>query len=85
MLEKLKEYGIEDVVDIQLPDDQNTKGYILLKFSNHTNAMEAHRRLSMPDAVFGCDRSAKVAFRHTRTPNEEALSQVRSSCSDSAY
>ncbi|KAM7494592.1 hypothetical protein LguiB_029201 [Lonicera macranthoides] len=77
VLEKLKVYGIEEIVDIQLPDDQNTRGYILLKFSNHTNAMEAHRRLSMPDAVFGCDRSAKVAFRHTRTPNEEPFPQVK--------
>ncbi|THG20570.1 hypothetical protein TEA_004078 [Camellia sinensis var. sinensis] len=54
------------------------KGFALLEFSTHSDAMAAFQRLRKPDAVFGCDRSAKVAFAQTPMhPNQEILCQVK--------
>lgn len=81
VLDTLKGYGIEQVEHVLLPDDPNNegkiKGFALLEFNSHSDAMEAFQRLQKPDAVFGCDRSAKVAFAHTPMhPAEEVLLQV---------
>lgn len=82
LLEALKGFGVEHVNDITLPDDPSEEGKILgyafLEFPSHSEAMEALKRLKQPDAVLGCDRSARVAF--ARSPinvSEEALSQVK--------
>lgn len=82
VLEALKSYGIEDIEEIHLPNDPQKegkiKGFALLEFSTHSDALAAFQRLRKPDAVFGRDRSAKVAFAQTPMhPNEEVLSQVR--------
>lgn len=82
VLEGLKSYGIENIEEIHLPNDPQKegkiRGFALLEFSTHSNALAAFQRLRKPDAVFGCDRSAKVAFAQTPMhPNEEVLSQVR--------
>ncbi|KAK9114944.1 hypothetical protein Syun_021741 [Stephania yunnanensis] len=39
--------------------------------------MSAFQRLKQPDALFGRDRSAKVAFSQSIHPSEEALLQVK--------
>ncbi|KAL7229574.1 hypothetical protein ACSBR2_008141 [Camellia fascicularis] len=82
VLGALKSYGIENIEEIYLPDDPQKegkiKGFALLKFSTHSDAMAAFQRLRKPDAVFGRDRSAKVAFAQTPMhPNQEILSQVK--------
>lgn len=82
VLEALKSYGIEDIDEIHLPDDPQKegkiRGFALLEFSTHSDALAAFQRLRKPDAVFGRDRSAKVAFAQTPMhPNEDVLSQVR--------
>ncbi|XP_057952757.1 polyadenylate-binding protein, cytoplasmic and nuclear-like [Malania oleifera] len=82
VLETLKGYGIEQIEDIHLPEDSNNegkiKGFALLEFTTHSDAVAAFKRLRMPDAIFGRDRSAKVAFAQTPMhPSEEALSKVK--------
>ncbi|KAA8533828.1 hypothetical protein F0562_031345 [Nyssa sinensis] len=82
VLGTLKLYGIGHVEEIHLPDDPKNegkiKGFALLEFSTHSDAMEAFQRLRKPDAVFGRDRSAKVAFAQTPMhPSEDVLSQVK--------
>ncbi|XP_058205222.1 uncharacterized protein LOC131319115 isoform X4 [Rhododendron vialii] len=82
VLEALKSYGIEDIEEIHLPNDPQKegkiRGFALLEFSTHSDALAAFQRLRKPDAVFGRDRSAKVAFAQTPMhPNEEVLSQVK--------
>lgn len=77
----LKGYGIEQIDEIFLPEDIKNdgkiKGYAFVEFSTHSDAMAAFQRLRKPDAVFGCDRSAKVAFAPSSMhPSEEILSQV---------
>lgn len=81
VLEALKSYGIENIEEIHLPNDSQKegkiKGFALLEFSTHSDALAAFQRLRKPDAIFGRDRSAKVAFAQTPMhPNEEVLSQV---------
>lgn len=82
VLEALKSYGIENIEEIHLPNDSQKegkiKGFALLEFSTHSDALAAFQRLRKPDAIFGRDRSAKVAFAQTPMhPNEEVLSQVK--------
>ncbi|KAI3969834.1 hypothetical protein MKX01_038302 [Papaver californicum] len=82
VLEALKSLGIEQIEEIYLPDDpkneEKTRGFALLEFSTHSDAMSAFQRLRKSDAVFGCDRSAKVAFAQSSIhPSEEALLQVK--------
>lgn len=77
----MKSLGIEEIEEIYLPNDpkneEKNRGFALLEFRNHSDAMAAFQRLRKPDAVFGCDRSAKVAFAQSSIhPSEEALSQV---------
>ncbi|XP_072988164.1 uncharacterized protein [Typha latifolia] len=82
VVETLKSFGVEEVLHIVLPLDPNkemkTKGFAFLEFASHSDAMLAFQRLRKPDALFGCDRSAKVAFAQTPiNPNEELLLQVK--------
>ncbi|GAV64851.1 RRM_1 domain-containing protein, partial [Cephalotus follicularis] len=82
VLEKLKDYGIEHIEEINLPNDPakegKTKGFALLAFGNHSDAIAAFQRLSKPDAVFGGDGSVKVAFAQSQMhPTAEVLSQVK--------
>ncbi|OVA18683.1 RNA recognition motif domain [Macleaya cordata] len=82
VLETLKTLGIEQVEEVYLPDDPKTegkiRGFALLEFTSHSDAMAAFQRLRKPDAIFGCDRSAKVAFAQSSIhPSDEALSQVK--------
>ncbi|KAJ4951384.1 hypothetical protein NE237_028216 [Protea cynaroides] len=82
VLETLKSFQIEQIDEIYLPDDPKiegkNRGFALVEFSTHSDAMTAFQRLRKPDAVFGCDRSAKVAFAQSSIhPSEEALSQVK--------
>ncbi|XP_059666991.1 uncharacterized protein LOC132312588 isoform X2 [Cornus florida] len=82
VLNTLKSYGIEHIEEIHVPDDPkkegNIKGFALLEFSTHSDAMSAFQRLRKPDAVFGCNRSAKVAFAQTPMPHsEDVMSQVK--------
>lgn len=82
VLEALKFHGIEQIEEIYLPGDPKneeiTRGFALLEFSTRSDAMSAFQRLRKPDAVFGCARSATVAFAQSSThPSEEALLQVK--------
>lgn len=77
----MKGYGVESIEEIYLPEDPKSegkhRGFALLEFSSHSDAMAAFKQLKKPDAIFGCDRSAKVAFAQTSMhPSEESLSQV---------
>eukprot|EP01018_Ginkgo_biloba_P018259 Gb_21243 [translate_table: standard] len=80
--DKLKEYGIENIEEMALADDPknegNNRGFALLEFTTHLDAMNAYKRLQKRDSVFGCDRSAKVAFAETSIqPDEEVMAQVK--------
>ncbi|XP_021285586.1 heterogeneous nuclear ribonucleoprotein Q-like isoform X3 [Herrania umbratica] len=82
VLEKLKCYGIEDVDEIQVPNDPKNKrkiqGFAFLRFNTCCVAKAAFHRLRKPDALFGDARGAKVAFSHTPVhPREEARLQVK--------
>lgn len=82
VLEKLKELGIENVKDIDLPlyhnDDGKNRGFAFIAFCKHSDAVAALLRLKKADAVFGSDRSAKVAFVQTPLdPTDEIMSQVK--------
>ncbi|KAJ4954400.1 hypothetical protein NE237_011183 [Protea cynaroides] len=82
VLETVKSLGIEHIEEIYLPDDPKSdgknRGFALLEFSTHSDAMTAFQRLRKPDAIFGFDRSAKVSFAQSSIhPSEEALSQVK--------
>lgn len=82
VVEKLKEYEIENFEEIALMDDTKNegqnRGFAFLQFTTHQDAMNAFRRLQKRDAVFGCERSAKVAFAETSIrADEEAMSQVK--------
>ncbi|KAF5190961.1 Heterogeneous nuclear ribonucleoprotein q [Thalictrum thalictroides] len=81
VLETLKGFGIEQFEDVYLPDDLKNegkiRGFAYLEFNTHSDAMSAFQRLRKPDAVFGRNRSAKVAFAPSMHPSEEALSQVK--------
>ncbi|KAE9451657.1 hypothetical protein C3L33_16471, partial [Rhododendron williamsianum] len=82
VLGALKSHGVKNIEDILLPGDTKKegriKGFALLEFNTHSDAMAALERLRKPDVVFGLDSSANVAFAQTPIhPNQEVLSQVR--------
>ncbi|KAM1156213.1 hypothetical protein ACFX13_027592 [Malus domestica] len=82
--QKLKDYGVEGVENINLvPDVQSdglSRGFAFIEFSCHGEAMLAYKRLQQPDAIFGhTERTAKVAFAEPiREPDPEIMSQVKS-------
>ncbi|OMO85867.1 hypothetical protein CCACVL1_09951 [Corchorus capsularis] len=80
--EKLKTYGIEDLDEIQVPNDPKKEGWIkgfsFLRFSTCSAAEVALHRLRKPDAFFGNERGAKVTFAHTKMHStEEVRLQVK--------
>ncbi|CAI9295734.1 unnamed protein product [Lactuca saligna] len=80
VLQQLKQYGIEHIEMIRLPENPKlegkNKGFAFLEFTTHSDAVAAFQRLKKPDAVFGRDISAKVAFAQTPMhQNDEDLSQ----------
>ncbi|OMO98053.1 hypothetical protein COLO4_14173 [Corchorus olitorius] len=82
VVEKLKTYGIEDLDEIQVPNDPKKegriKGFSLLRFSTCSSAEVALHRLRKPDAFFGNARGAKVTFAHTKMHStEEVRLQVK--------
>lgn len=78
----MRSCGIKHIKEIYRPEDPISegkyKGFVLLVFSNHVDAMSAFQRLRKHDAIFGCGRSARVAFaRSSMHPSDESLLQVR--------
>eukprot|EP00245_Coleochaete_scutata_P005684 TRINITY_DN193_c0_g1_i3.p1 TRINITY_DN193_c0_g1~~TRINITY_DN193_c0_g1_i3.p1 ORF type:complete len:842 (-),score=182.40 TRINITY_DN193_c0_g1_i3:1598-4057(-) len=55
------------------------RGFGFVEFTSHKEALKALQRLSQPDANFGHERSAKVAWAEPLSePDEETMSQVKS-------
>ncbi|KAK9169040.1 hypothetical protein Syun_001180 [Stephania yunnanensis] len=63
VLERLKNLGVEQIEEIYLPEE----------ISTHSDAMSAFQRLQKPDALFGRDRSAQVAFSQSIHPSGAAV------------
>ncbi|KAK9142812.1 hypothetical protein Syun_012212 [Stephania yunnanensis] len=63
VLERLKNLGVEQIEEIYLPKE----------ISTHSDAMSAFQRLQKPDALFGRDRSAQVAFSQSIHPSGAAV------------
>ena len=81
VLAKLKEYGVEGIDEMTLDEDPNNEGmncgHAFLDFVVHNDAVKAFKRLSKPDAVFGCDRSARIAWAEASDePDETVLARV---------
>ncbi|GAB4825991.1 hypothetical protein Ancab_008860 [Ancistrocladus abbreviatus] len=81
VLGKLKGCVIKQIEEMHLPEDPEgdgkIRGFALLGFSTHSDAMAAFQRLRKPDAVFGC---VKVSFAQTPVnPREEVMSEVNNS------
>ncbi|XP_020572180.1 nucleolin-like [Phalaenopsis equestris] len=82
VIERLKSLGVEDFNNMILPSDpkneEKIKGFAFLEFSSHSDAILAFQRLRKPDADFGRDTMAKVAFAHTSLhPNEDDIMRVK--------
>ncbi|KAK8944579.1 Polyadenylate-binding protein 5 [Platanthera zijinensis] len=82
VIKKLKELGIEQFDNLNLPkdskDEEKIMGFAFLEFSSHADAMVAFQRLRKVDADFGRDKTAKVAFsNNSLQPNDESLLQVK--------
>ncbi|KAK8951747.1 Polyadenylate-binding protein RBP47B [Platanthera zijinensis] len=80
--EKLKSYGIDNLEDLILVEDNSNegtnRGFAFLEFASRADAMDAYRRLQKRDVVFGTERSAKVAFAESFIePDDEIMSQVK--------
>lgn len=81
--QKLKDYGVEGVENINLvPDIQHeglSRGFAFIEFSCHVDAMAAYKRLQKPDVVFGHpERTVKVAFAEPlREPDPEIMVHVK--------
>ncbi|XXG75714.1 hypothetical protein AAC387_Pa08g0227 [Persea americana] len=80
--EKLKHYGVENVEDLTLVEDTSNegmnRGFAFLEFSSRTDAMNAYKRLTKRDVVFGVDRPAKVSFADSFIePDDEIMAQVK--------
>ncbi|XP_031476309.1 uncharacterized protein LOC116247959 isoform X2 [Nymphaea colorata] len=83
LLEKLKSYEIENLVDAHLIDDPDNKGknrgYAFLEFSTHMDAVSACTKLQKRGISFGTDSPAEVAFAKSAVqPDEEVMAQVKS-------
>ena len=80
--EKLKNYGIDTVQDLNLVEDKKNdgtnRGFAFLEFSSRSNAMDAFKRLQKRDVTFGLDRPAKVSFADSFIdPGDEIMAQVK--------
>ena len=56
-------------------NEELNRGYAFLELATHNDAVKAFVRLSKPDAIFGSDRSAKVAWAEPLM-DEEVLAKV---------
>ncbi|KAK7394593.1 hypothetical protein VNO78_15125 [Psophocarpus tetragonolobus] len=86
--EKLKHYGVENLEDLTLvEDDANegmNQGFAFLEFSSRSDAKEAYRRLQKRDVVFGVDKPAKVSFADSFIDlGDEIMAQVKTVFIDS--
>ncbi|XP_019449888.1 PREDICTED: heterogeneous nuclear ribonucleoprotein R isoform X2 [Lupinus angustifolius] len=80
--EKLKHYGVTNVEDVTLVEDNNDKGmnrgFAFLEFSSRSEAMDAFKRLQKRDIVFGVDKPVKVSFADSFIdPGDEIMAQVK--------
>lgn len=81
--QKLKDYGVEGVENINLVSDIQheglSRGFAFVVFSCHVDAMAAYKRLQKPDVVFGHpERTVKVAFAEPlREPDPEIMAHVK--------
>ncbi|KAK7295256.1 hypothetical protein RJT34_18162 [Clitoria ternatea] len=80
--EKLKLYGVENVEDLTLVEDDHNegmnRGFAFLEFSSRSDAKEAYRRLQKRDVVFGVDKPAKVSFADSFIDlGDEIMAQVK--------
>lgn len=81
--QKLKDYGVEGVENINLVSDIQheglSRGFAFVMFSCHVDAMAAYKRLQKPDVVFGHpERTVKVAFAEPlREPDPEIMAHVK--------
>ncbi|XP_014497946.1 nucleolin [Vigna radiata var. radiata] len=86
--EKLKHYGVENVEDLTLVEDDTNegmnRGFAFLEFSSRSDAKEAYRRLQKRDVVFGVDKPAKVSFADSFIDlGDEIMAQVKTVFIDS--
>lgn len=59
------------------------RGFAFIEFGTHKEALRAFRRLQQADAIFGTERSAKVAWAQPlNEPDEDTMSQVHSDCEE---
>ncbi|MCO5593622.1 hypothetical protein L7F22_047637 [Adiantum nelumboides] len=74
---KLKEFGVDGIDEMVLVEDHDNeghnRGHVFLEFVSHSDAIKAFKRLSKPDALFGCDRSAKVAWAEGSSELDETV------------
>eukprot|EP00252_Welwitschia_mirabilis_P027711 TRINITY_DN9580_c0_g2_i1.p1 TRINITY_DN9580_c0_g2~~TRINITY_DN9580_c0_g2_i1.p1 ORF type:complete len:671 (+),score=190.84 TRINITY_DN9580_c0_g2_i1:207-2219(+) len=83
LTKKLKEYGIDNVVELTLVDDPKeegkNRGFAFLEFNTHLEATNAFKRLQKRDVFFGMNIGAKVEFAVSGIePDEEVMAQVKS-------
>eukprot|EP00271_Cylindrocystis_brebissonii_P014005 TRINITY_DN3480_c0_g1_i1.p1 TRINITY_DN3480_c0_g1~~TRINITY_DN3480_c0_g1_i1.p1 ORF type:complete len:919 (-),score=229.00 TRINITY_DN3480_c0_g1_i1:1344-4100(-) len=83
LVETFASYGIPKPEEITLMEDPQhegmNRGFAFVEFSSYKEAVTAWRLLQMPEAVFGTDRSAKVAWAQPlNAPDEETMAQVKS-------
>ncbi|KAL3000640.1 hypothetical protein AAZX31_09G224300 [Glycine max] len=86
--EKLKHYGVEDVEDLTLIEDDTNegmnRGFAFLEFSSRSDAKEAYKRLQKRDVAFGVDKPAKVSFADSFIDlGDEIMAQVKTVFIDS--
>lgn len=83
VMESLNNYGITGLEEVTLMEDPQhegmNRGFAFVEFREHKDALSAWRKLQTPEAMFGLDRSAKVAWAQPlNEPDEETMSQVKS-------
>ncbi|KAG0587705.1 hypothetical protein KC19_2G185300 [Ceratodon purpureus] len=83
VLETLMSFDIENIMELILSEDTEVEGvncgYAFIEFGTHTDALEAFQKLQQPDATFGTDHLAQVAWAQPLSePDEETMSQVKS-------
>jgi hypothetical protein len=66
---------------MSLPEDPDNEGrncgHAFIDFVFHNDAVKAFKRLSKPDAIFGSDRSARIAWAEaSEEPDEAVLARV---------
>ncbi|XP_010524445.1 PREDICTED: nucleolin [Tarenaya hassleriana] len=80
--EKLKHYGVDNVDDITLVEDNNhagmNRGFAFLEFSSRSDAKDAYKRLQKKDVMFGIEKPAKVSFADSFIdPGDKIMAQVK--------